>query len=111
MPRGTGARSNWRLSINGPGKFPTLSSYGVTIFAVPYIHYIDPHLYIHVALIFDVRQVDGVLQPRGVDGNSRRLGVIPVAEHDAVAARAQLAGPDSRNDFARRRIDDLDLHM
>ena len=39
------------------------------------------------------------------------LVVVPVAEHHAVAARAQLAPLADRHHLARRRIDDLDLHV
>ena len=51
------------------------------------------------------------IQRAAVDGGPRRLVVLPVAEHHAVAARAQLALDADGHDLARLRIDDLDLDV
>ena len=47
---------------------------------------------LQVALVVHRREVAGVHPAGAVDRLGGPLGVLPVAEHDAVAARAQLAG-------------------
>lgn len=62
----------------------------------------------HVAVVVHHRQVAGVHPARRVDGLGGGLGVVPVAEHHAVAAGAQLADLAARHHPARL-VDDLAL--
>ncbi len=65
---------------------------------------------LHVALVVHGRQVAGVHPARAVDGLAGRFRVVPVAEHHAVAAGAQLADLPARHDMAVL-VDDLALQV
>src|SRR5438067_1535733 len=74
-------------------------------------HVLDAPDDVDVALVVHGRQVTGVHPARGVDGLTGRFGIVPVTEHDAVAARAQLARLTPQQDLASWRVDDLDLDV
>src|SRR3954453_7374103 len=66
---------------------------------------------VQVAVGVHDREVAGVHPAAAVDRLGRALGVLPVAEHDRVAAGAELARLAARDDGAGHRIDDLDLDV
>ena len=75
----------------------------VDVLAAADDHVLDPPDDVHVAVVGHHREVAGVHPAVGVDGLGRALGVVPVALHDRVAARAELAGLATLERRARRR--------
>ena len=73
-------------------------------------HVLDPAGDLHVAVVAHHREVAGVHPP--VDEHLRRLlRLLPVAEHDRVPTRAELAGLPPRQRLAGDGVDDLDLEV
>jgi hypothetical protein len=68
----------------------------VDVLAAADQHVLDPADDVRVALGIDRRQVAGVHPAGGVDRLARARLVLPVAAHDRVAARAELAGGADR---------------
>src|SRR5437667_12731211 len=69
----------------------------IHVLAAPDHHVLDAADDAAIALLVDRREVAGVHPARRIDGVARPLIVVPIAEHDRVAARAQLAGLAARN--------------
>src|SRR6266446_2951208 len=63
---------------------------GIDVLPAPDHHIFDASDDVAIALGIERGEITGVHPPSGVDGLGGALGVIPVASHDAVAARQQL---------------------
>ena len=74
-------------------------------------HVLDAPDDVDVALVVHGRQVPSVHPARGIDGLTGRFGIVPVTEHDAVAARAQLARLTARQNLTALGVNDLDLDV
>ena len=74
-------------------------------------HVLDSTDDVDVAVIVHDRQVTAVHPAVRSIGRRSRRWVVPVAEHDTVAASAKLAGRATRTVVAGLRIDDLDFDV
>ena len=83
----------------------------VDIFTAADNHILDAPHNVDIALVIHHGQVAGVHPARCVDGFGAGIGVIPIAEHDAIAARTQFAWCTIGDNRTRGGIDNLDLHM
>src|SRR4051795_6630159 len=83
----------------------------IHVFAAANDHVFDAPDDVDVALVVHRGQVPGVHPARRVDRPVGCLRVVPVAEHDAVAAGAQLAGLPPRHRSAGGDVGDLDLEV
>src|SRR5450755_19354 len=83
----------------------------VDVFAAAYDQILDAAHDIDIPLGIHRRQVAGMHPVGAINRGHRRLGIVPVADHDAVATRAEFAGLVGRNNLAGRGIDDLDLQV
>src|SRR5439155_11705778 len=84
---------------------------GVDVLAAADDHVLQPADDLHVALGVHHRQIAGVHPAGLVDAALRRRLVAPVAAHDAVAARAELARRAARQHGPRRPVADADLDV
>src|SRR6185312_16835014 len=73
-------------------------------------HVLDAADDVAVALDVEGGEITGVHPAADVDGLGGLLGVAPIALHDGIAARAELARPARRDDEPFR-VDDLHLDM
>jgi hypothetical protein len=83
----------------------------VDVLAAADDHVLDAPDDVHVALVVHRREVARVHPARRVDRLRGRSRIVPVAEHHAVAARAELARRAARHDRAGLRVDDLHLDV
>jgi hypothetical protein len=72
---------------------------------------LDPPDDVHVAVVAHDGEIAGVHPARRIDGGVGRRNVLPVPEHDRIAARTELARCAARRDRAGFRIDDLAFEM
>src|SRR5205085_10385470 len=73
-------------------------------------HVLDPTDDVAIALLVDRRQIAGVHPTGRVDCLARLLLVLPIAEHDQIAAGQEFAGGPARHDAALS-VDNLRLDM
>src|SRR6185437_9832593 len=73
-------------------------------------HVLDPPDDVAIALGVDGGKIAAMHPPDLVDRRAAPFRILPIAAHDAIAARAQLAGFAYRHD-ASGLVDDLDLDM
>ncbi|MNL58138.1 hypothetical protein D3C87_1817510 [compost metagenome] len=64
----------------------------------------------HITLVIHARQITGVHPACLIDGLRGAFGIVPVTQHHAVAARAQLTDGAARNQVAGV-IDDLAFQL
>src|SRR3954447_5801116 len=83
----------------------------VDVLAAADDHVLDAPDDLQVALVVHLREVAGVHPARAVDRVGGLLGLFPVSEHDAVAARAELARLAAGDDRAALGVHDLDLDV
>src|SRR3954470_23462211 len=84
---------------------------GVDVLAAADDHVLDPADDVDVAVVGHHRLVAGVHPAGAVDRLGGLFGVLPVAEHDAVAARLELSGRAARQCAAGDRVGDPDLDV
>src|SRR5437879_464598 len=84
---------------------------GIDVLPSPNDHIFDAPDDINIALFIHRCQVTCMHPARLVNGSLRRLGIIPVAQHNAIATRTQFSWYALRHDLTAFRIDDLDFEM
>ena len=83
----------------------------INIFATSDNHVLDPPDDVEIAVVVHHRQIARVHPAGRVDGFMRGRVVVPVTEHDRVAARAEFARSPSGHQPAGVGVDDLDLDV
>src|SRR5882757_638213 len=82
----------------------------IDVLAAAYDHILDPSDDAAISVVVNRRQVTRMHPARRIDGFLCPSFVIPVAEHDGISPRAQLAGLSPRHDSAVA-VHDLDFEV
>src|SRR5438552_2311882 len=84
---------------------------GIDVFTTANDHILDTPDDIDITLFIHRRQVASMHPACCIDGSSCRLWIIPVAEHDTIASRTELAGCPNWYDLSCGRVNNLDLNI